>query len=137
LIYFFSSEDGDVKEERRRMRPVILDILSIRANQIADPLDTSELTGGESFPFVCNGNVDFDTGSPELMTLSRRCKRSGWSGLVYLLAIADELAGWLVRFVHPLFAYFKITAFLMLELSLALLIDTVSVSLVQSWRRAS
>jgi len=58
------------------------------------------------------------------------------SGLVYLSAIADELAGWLVRFVHPLFAYFKITAFLMLEFSLALLILTVSVSLIQSRRRA-
>ncbi len=58
------------------------------------------------------------------------------SGLVYLSAIADELAGWLVRFVHPLFAYFKITAFLMLEFSLALLIFTVSASLIQSRRRA-
>ncbi len=58
------------------------------------------------------------------------------SGLVYLSAIADELAGWLVRFVHPLFAYFKITAFLMLEFSLALLIFTVGVSLIQSRRRA-
>ncbi len=57
------------------------------------------------------------------------------SGLVYLSAIADELAGWLVRFIDPLFAYFKITAFLMLEFSLALLIFTVSASLIQSRRR--
>lgn len=59
------------------------------------------------------------------------------SGLVYLSAIADELAGWFVRFVHPLFAYFKIASFLMLELSLAVLILVVSISLIQSRRRAS
>jgi len=59
------------------------------------------------------------------------------SGLVYLSAIADELAGWLVRFVHPNFAYFKIGSFLLLEISLAILIFVVSFSLIQSRRRAS
>ena len=58
------------------------------------------------------------------------------SGLVYFSAIADELAGWLVRFVHPNFAYFKIVSFLLLEFSLAALIFVVSVSLIQSRRRA-
>lgn len=57
------------------------------------------------------------------------------SGLVYCSAVADELAGWLVRFVHPYFAYFKIAAFLALELSLAALIIVVSLSLIQSRRR--
>jgi hypothetical protein len=37
-------------------------------------------------------------------------------------AFVDEGAGWLVRFVHPLFAYLKIAGFLALEGSLAVLI---------------
>lgn len=41
-----------------------------------------------------------------------------WS---FLSAICDEGANWLVRFVHPLFAYFKIVSFLSLEISLAVL----------------
>ena len=47
------------------------------------------------------------------------------SSLTYLSALADEAGGWLVRFVHPLFAYFKIAAFLMLELSLVALLFVV------------
>ncbi|MFZ2451696.1 MAG: hypothetical protein WAW36_14360 [Methylovulum miyakonense] len=54
------------------------------------------------------------------------------SGLTYLSAIADEAGGWLVRFVHPHFAYFKITAFLLLELSLATLLIVVVVSLIRA-----
>lgn len=56
------------------------------------------------------------------------------STLVYLSAIADEAGGWLVRFVHPLFAYFKIVAFLTLELSLAALITAVTVALLRARR---
>jgi hypothetical protein len=37
-------------------------------------------------------------------------------------ALLDEGGGWLVRFVHPLFAYVKIAGFLLLEVSLAVLI---------------
>ena len=37
-------------------------------------------------------------------------------------ALASEAASWLVRFVHPLFAYLKIAAFLALELSMAYVI---------------
>ncbi len=59
------------------------------------------------------------------------------SVMVYVSAIADELAGWLVRFVHPDFAYFKIMAFVLLESSLAILIMIVSVSLIQARRRAA
>lgn len=54
------------------------------------------------------------------------------SGLTYISALADEAAGWLVRFAHPLFAYFKIAAFLMLELSLLALIIAVIVSLIRA-----
>ncbi len=54
------------------------------------------------------------------------------SSLTYLSALADEAGGWLVRFVHPLFAYFKIAAFLMLELTLAALLFVVIFSLIQA-----
>lgn len=57
------------------------------------------------------------------------------NGLVYLSAIADEAGGWLVRFVHPYFAYFKIAAFVMLELSLLALLVVVIVSLFRARNR--
>lgn len=57
------------------------------------------------------------------------------SGLVYLSAIADEAAGWLVRFVHPDFAYFKIASFLVLEISLVTLIILVTISLFYARRK--
>lgn len=57
------------------------------------------------------------------------------SAVVYGSAIADEAAGWLVRFVDPAFAYFKIGAFLLLETSLALLVIVVIISLCQARRR--
>lgn len=53
----------------------------------------------------------------------------GLSVLVYFSALADEAAGWLVRFAHPGFAYFKIAAFVTLELSLGALIVLVAASL--------
>ena len=53
----------------------------------------------------------------------------GLSGLIYLAAIGDEAAGWLVRFAHPGFAYLKIGMFLTLELSMGALIVLVSASL--------
>jgi hypothetical protein len=40
----------------------------------------------------------------------------------FLSALADEGAGWLVRFVSPNFAYLKIAGFLMLQTSLAVLV---------------
>ena len=51
------------------------------------------------------------------------------SVLVYFSAIGDELAGWLVRYAHPGFAYFKIAMFVTLELSLGAMIVLVSGSL--------
>lgn len=59
------------------------------------------------------------------------------SGLIYLSAIADELGGWFVRYLHPGFAYFKITAFILLEVSLAALIIIVCLSLIQARRFAA
>ncbi|MGR9072857.1 MAG: hypothetical protein ACU833_07320 [Gammaproteobacteria bacterium] len=57
------------------------------------------------------------------------------SGLIYLSAIANEAGGWLVRYIHPDFAYFKIVSFLLLELSLAMLIVLIGISLIKSRRR--
>ncbi len=59
------------------------------------------------------------------------------SAVIYVSALSNELAGWLVRFVHPLFAYLKITSFLLLELSLVVLIVMVSASLFKARRRVS
>jgi hypothetical protein len=54
------------------------------------------------------------------------------SGLIYGSTLADELGGWLVRFVHPLFAYFKIASFMALEMSLITLLIVVSISLIRA-----
>ncbi len=54
------------------------------------------------------------------------------SSLTYAAALADEAGGWLVRFVDPLFAYFKIAAFVVLELSLAVLLVVVITALVRA-----
>jgi len=56
------------------------------------------------------------------------------SALTYLSALADEAGGWLVRFVHPSFAYFKIASFILLELSLVALVLVVTVSLIRARR---
>jgi hypothetical protein len=52
------------------------------------------------------------------------------TGLTFLSAVADEAAGWLVRFVHPGFAWFKVGAFLSLEFSLGALAVVVTLSLI-------
>lgn len=57
------------------------------------------------------------------------------SGLVFFSAVADEAGGWLVRFVHPAFAWFKLGSFLLLEGSLAVLIVLVAISLIRQRNR--
>ncbi len=52
-------------------------------------------------------------------------------GLSFLAAVANEAAGWLVRFVHPGFAWMKVGTFLLLEVSLGLLVICVGISLVR------
>ncbi|MBI2944481.1 MAG: hypothetical protein HYY25_09775 [Candidatus Wallbacteria bacterium] len=47
--------------------------------------------------------------------------KAGLIAAAFLSAVADELAGWLVRFAHPGFAWLKIASFLTLEISLAAL----------------
>jgi hypothetical protein len=54
------------------------------------------------------------------------------SSLTYGAALADEAAGWLVRFVDPLFAYFKIAAFAVLELSLGALLLVVITAMIRA-----
>jgi len=57
------------------------------------------------------------------------------SALIYLSAIANEAGGWLIRYAHPDFAYFKIASFILLELSLAALILLVTLSLFYARRK--
>jgi len=59
------------------------------------------------------------------------------SVVIYTAAIADEAGGWLVRYVDPGFAYFKIGAFLLLELSLAVMVIVVILSLLEARKRIS
>ncbi|TAN51805.1 MAG: hypothetical protein EPN21_05840 [Methylococcaceae bacterium] len=58
------------------------------------------------------------------------------TGLTFFSALADEGAGWLVRFVHPHFAYFKIASFLLLEASLLALLIFNGIALIMQRRRA-
>lgn len=49
-------------------------------------------------------------------------ERKPWFIIIpFTSALVDEGSGWLVCFVHPLFAYLKIAGFLALEISLAVL----------------
>ena len=57
------------------------------------------------------------------------------SSLIFFSAIAEELGGWLVRFAHPDFAYFKIAMFITLECSLFVLIATVTQSLLSARKK--
>lgn len=50
--------------------------------------------------------------------LSQRAKIF-WLWTPFVFAVANEVAGWLVRFVAPGFAYLKISTFLGLQISLA------------------
>jgi len=56
--------------------------------------------------------------------------------LCFASAISDEMAGWLTRFVHPLFAYYKIAAFLLLQATLAGMIFAVLIAVVRNAPKA-
>ena len=51
---------------------------------------------------------------------------------VFLMAFAGEGSGWLVRFVHPGFAWLKVFCFVLLEAALGLLIIGLAVFLLKS-----
>ena len=55
--------------------------------------------------------------------------------LVFFSAIGDELSGWLIRFVHPSFAWLKLGLFLTLEGSLLTLIIVVTYALLKQRRK--
>lgn len=50
--------------------------------------------------------------------------------LSFSSAFLDEASGWLIRFVHPAFAYLKIVSFVVLEISLLMVILCVSYALL-------
>ena len=52
---------------------------------------------------------------------SRRA-RFGMVGIAFFSALFEEGAGWLIRFVHPGFAWLKLSAFLVLQGTLAFLL---------------
>lgn len=56
--------------------------------------------------------------------------------LTFFSALSDEAAGWLIRFVHPIFAYYKIGAFMLLQTTMAALIITVLLAVCRSTRSA-
>lgn len=56
--------------------------------------------------------------------------------LSFLGGLADEGAGWLVRFAHPAFAYAKIGAFLLLQGTLAVVLVAVLVGALGGYRNA-
>ena len=51
-------------------------------------------------------------------------------------AVANEAGGWLVRYVHPAFAYWKIAAFVTFQASLAVLIIAVLIATFGRTRNA-
>ncbi len=62
-----------------------------------------------------------------LFIFSGHSSRTKMAGVITLFASAflGESASWLVRFVHPLFAWLKIIAFITLEISMAYLIGAL------------
>ncbi len=46
-------------------------------------------------------------------------------------AFLDELSGWLIRYLDPLFAYLKLASFIVLQLTLLLLIIFVLIALIK------
>jgi len=70
-----------------------------------------------------------------LMTQLSVMVKVSLNAAIYLATIMNEAASWLIVFVHPHFAYLKITSFIVLELSLLALIISVSVSLFYARRK--
>ncbi|MEP0823447.1 MAG: hypothetical protein HRF44_11420 [Ignavibacterium sp.] len=63
----------------------------------------------------------------------------GWKiGVIvtaFLSALGSEGAAWLVRFVHPGFAWLKVLSFLLLQATLVFLLGTLAAFLWSAWRR--
>jgi hypothetical protein len=72
-----------------------------------------------------------------LFTAASMPIKVGLTLLTFVSAVTDELSGWLVRFVHPGFAWLKISAFILLETSLLLLSVLVIWSLLSQRKTLS
>ena len=57
-------------------------------------------------------------------------------GVSFFSALSNEGGGWLTRFVHPAFAYFKIGSFVLFQVSLGALVLIVFFALLFSQRKA-
>jgi hypothetical protein len=63
--------------------------------------------------------------------ISMRTKACGIA-IAFFSGIGDELSGWAVRFIHPVFAYAKIGCFLLLEGAILWLVVMVAFALLTS-----
>ena len=61
--------------------------------------------------------------------------KTGIIATAFASAMAFEGAGWLVRFVHPAFAWFKIAGFLLLQGAIAFLLGALALFLRRAARR--
>jgi isoprenylcysteine carboxyl methyltransferase (ICMT) family protein YpbQ len=103
--------------------------------EFTQPKSYQSLLETSHFHFFAMGMLILTLTHLMLMTSMSTLAKVWLSAAVYLSAVADEIAGWLVRFVSPLFAYFKIAAFIMLELSMAAVVIAVIISLLQARKR--
>lgn len=61
--------------------------------------------------------------------------KAGLIATTFLAALGFEAAGWLVRFVHPAFAWLKVTGFLALQTAIAFLLAALALYLLRAARR--
>lgn len=61
-----------------------------------------------------------------------KTRKIAFISVPFIAALLDEGSGWLVRFVHPQFAWLKIISFLILQLSLILLLGGLAVYLIRT-----
>lgn len=104
--------------------------------KFTQPISYQSLLEVSHFHFFAMGMLVLTLSHLMLMTAMPVALKIGLSSLIFISTVADEVASWLVRFVHPGFAYFKIIAFLTLEISLAALIICVLISLLVARRDA-
>ena len=100
--------------------------------KISSAPQLSRHAGNCTLPSLCHGHPPPDAHPLDaLRSAKTRIKAMVRHRAVYLspahveamrARAEDEGGGWLVRFIHPAFAYVKIAGFLMLEISLAVLI---------------
>ncbi|MBZ0270319.1 hypothetical protein K8I85_19375, partial [bacterium] len=56
--------------------------------------------------------------------------------VAFASALLDEGAGWLVRFVHPAFAWMKVGGFLLLQAALGGLVTALAIGVARPGRNA-